>query len=347
MKTRRVAIFGFTIASAVFGAGCTGVVDDTGSAENDVQTGWLDAGTNLGKATHVFADVQDEAVFVVFDRKLERRRTDGAVESIGSVAAGFANLAASRDRIAWVCSTLRSGRVKTTLSVIARATGHLLRTEDLSTPKYLLRHPLLFLDDGSLIVGSGDALLRFPPRGDGPPARIGGAASPLAGAEALSLHARSASAFLAVMSDGDVHGVDAQGIITPRVRRGAERALFTAFDRRRKRWVTVDHLGVAVHAEDGALVRRVELGSKKRRTIGAAALLADGSVLVAHGSEARRERSVLAVYEPTSLARREWGTLDGTATLLSTSEDHVFFAFSPTGAAGFDSRVNYAYARRL
>lgn len=347
MKTRRAAVLGFTLASVVLGAGCAGAVDDASSTTEDVQAGWLDAGTNLGKATHVLADIQDEAVFVVFDRKLERRRSDGTVERLATVGPGFAGLAASGERIAWVCSTLNRGMVKTTLTVMARATGRVVRTEDLSTPRFLLRHPLLFLDDGALVVGSGDTLVRVPKAGDGPVERIGGAGSPLAGAEALSLHARSTTTFLAVMSNGDVHAVDARGAITANVRRGAERALFTAFDRKRKLWVTVDFLGISVHAEDGVLLRRSELGSKKRRTIGGATLLADGSVVIAHGSEARRERSVLARYELASLARSDWGTLDGTATLLSASKGHLFFAFSPTGAAGFDSRVNYAYARAL
>lgn len=131
--------------------------------------------------------------------------------------------------------------------------------------------------------------------------------------------------------------------------RESDGALSLAFDPKSKTWITTDFEGIKIFGTDGKLVRKADLVTQKGRYISASALLPDGKLLVSHQSEASQERSVVATYDLASLARTEIGTFDGVVDQLgpSGSGGKLFFAFSPKGAAGFNSRVWYARVRPM
>jgi hypothetical protein len=104
---------------------------------------------------------------------------------------------------------------------------------------------------------------------------------------------------------------------------------------------------VKIWGLDGKLVRSAEFVSPKNRAIFQAALLDSKTLLTANESEKSQERYVLAKYDLATLTRTEIGTLDGQVGELAPGNESLFYTFSPSGAAGYNSRVYYAYDKKL
>src|SRR5438132_551854 len=104
-------------------AGCSSNADDTASANEEVKTAYAAPGKDLGRTTHLVADLDGSATFSVYDRALERRLADGKVESLGKVDAGYECLVVSKKYAALVTSALVNNTSKTTVRIFGRDGG--------------------------------------------------------------------------------------------------------------------------------------------------------------------------------------------------------------------------------
>lgn len=323
------------------------------SAENDIKESYVDPGTRLDKATHIFADVADDAAFIVFDRALRRATPDGKVEDLTKVDAGFEDLVVSKTRLAFLTSSIVNNSYKVKLHVLSRAEGWKeVFTQDFSEAHAPYKHPIAFLDDDTLAVGNGDEIDVFAK--DGAKTVLAGEASAMAGHEIWhSYGAGDAGHLYALLDNGDLYLVDvAKDALTlqPKLEGVTNQngPLWKTFDAKTKTWVTTDFDGVKIYGTDGKLLRKADLVTAKDRYIAQAALLDDGTLLVANLSERSQERHVLAKYALGDLTRTEIGTLDGMVGELSPAKGgRLYYTFSPKGAAGYNSHVFYGYARTL
>jgi hypothetical protein len=351
MKSAYALAIATGIALATLNAGCAGdASSDDSTSEDGVKGDYADPGKDLGRASHVIADVEGEAAFVVYDRAVERRAANGTVESLGKVDGGFENLVVSKKFVAFLtASFVNGGGSHVLVHVLSRAEGWKeVRTEDLSTPSATFRHAIAFIDDDTLAVGSGDKVVLLL-ASDGTRSYAGGYNSKFRADEVFSIFpSGDASHFYTALDNGEVYDVDAKTkAITLQPAREGTGAIDIHFDPSTQTWVTVDFEGLKLYGLDGKLARRVDLVTAKSRYISASALLGGGKLLVAHQSESSQERSVLATYDLKSMKRYEIGTFDGMVDQLGPSGTQLFFAFSPKGAAGFNSRVWYAHSRKM
>lgn len=330
-------------------AACSQSADDAASADEEVKTSYASPGKELGRTTHLVADPAGDAVFSVYDRALERRTADGKVQAIAKVDSGFEALVVSNEIAAVMTSAfVNGGGSKATLRVYSRAEGWKeVRTEDLSTPKGVYKHPVALLDDETIAVGSTEDLIVFTP--DGKRTTLGGYNSKFRADELRALYPTGdAGHVFAALDNGEIYDVDTKAntlTLQPK-REGEERAFHVFFHAKSKRWVTVDFRTVTTWGLDGKRVKQAELVTEKSRFFTDAALHGDSIVLV-NDSEKSQERSVLAVYDLETLTRKEVGTFDGVIGELAPVRDQLFFGFSPKGAEGFASRVFYAHVRKM
>lgn len=323
------------------------------SAENDITESYVDPGTRLDKATHIYADVVDDAAFIVFDRALRRATPDGNVTDLMKVDAGFEDLVVSKTRLAFLTSSIVNNSYKVLLHVLSRADGWKeVFTQDFSEAHAPYKHPIRFLDDDTLAVGNGDEIDVFAK--DGTKTTVGGASSAMAGHEMWhSYGAGDAGHLYALLDNGDMYLVDvAKNALTlqPKLEGVTNQngPLWKTFEPKSKTWITTDFEGVKVYGTDGKLLRKADLVTAKNRYIAQAAVLDSDTLLVANLSEKSQERHVLATYALRDLTRKELGTLDGMVGELAPAKGgRLYYTFSPKGAAGFDSHVFYGYARTL
>jgi hypothetical protein len=341
--------FAVTGIALAMNAGCAAnTAGDDSSSEDSVKGTYVDAGKDLGRASHVIADVVGEAAFVVYDRALERRSADGTVESLGKIDAGFENLVVTKKFAAFLtASFVRGGGSRVLVHVLSRAEGWKeVRTEDLSTMQPTFRHAIAFIDDDTLAVGAGDKVVLL--GADGSKTFAGGYNSKFRADEVFAIHpSGDGSHFYTALDNGEVYDVDTKTkALTLQPALEGEATIGVLFDPSTKTWVNTDFEGIKIFGLDGKLVRRADLVTAKGRYI-SASVLVGGKLLVSHQSESSQERSVLAIYDLKTMKRVELGTFDGMVDQLGPSGSQLFFAFSPKGAAGFNSRVWYAHSRKM
>jgi hypothetical protein len=353
--TRRMkTLHTFAIVAAVglgpLTAGCAADREATSSTDDEVNGSYASPGKDLGKATHLVADVEGDAAFVVFDRALERRTADGEVEALAKIEPGFEHLVVSKSYAAYLtASFVNGGGSKVIVHVLSRAEGWKeVRKEDLSTDKAVFRHPIAFLDDGTLAVGSGEEVVIL--GADGTRSTVGGYQTRFRGGEVFALYpAGDASRFFVALDNGEVYDVDTKtrALTLQPKRKTTDTTLSIAFDPKTRTWITTDFAGIKIWGTDGKLAREADLVSPKHRFITCSTLLDDGRLLVVHDSERSQDRSVLATYDLRSMTRTEMGTFDGRIQELAPTKERLFFAFNPKGAEGMMSRVWYAHVLPL
>ncbi len=341
--------FAITGIALAMNAGCAAdTASDDATREDGVKASYVDPGKDLGRASHVIADVVGDAAFVVYDRALERRSADGTVESLGKIDVGFEKLVVTKELAAYLtASFVRGGGSRVVVHVLSRAEGWKeVRTEDLSTMQPTFRHAIAFIDEDTLAVGAGDRVVLL--GSDGSKSFVGGYASKLRADEVFAIHPSGESThFYTALDNGEVYAVDTRTkALTLLPPLEGEATIGVLFDPSTKTWVNTDFEGIKIYGLDGKLVRRVDLVTAKSRYI-SASVLVGGKLLVSHQSESSQERSVLATYDLKTLKRVEIGTFDGIVDQLGASGSQLFFAFSPKGAAGFNSRVWYAHSRKM
>lgn len=330
-------------------AACSQSADDAASADEEVKASYVSPGKELGRTTHLVADPSGDAVFSVYDRALERRTADGKVQEIAKVDSGFEALVVSNKIAAVMTSSLvNGGGSKATLRIYSRAESWKeVRTEDLSTPKGVYKHPIALLDDETIAVGSVEDLFVF--AADGTKTKHGGYNSKFRADEIRDLYPTGdASHLFVALDNGEIYDVDTKTstlTLQPK-REGEARAFDVYFHAKSKRWITTDFRTVTTWGLDGKRMKQAELVTEKSRFFTTAALHGDNIVL-ANDSEKSQDRSVLAVYDLDTLTRKEVGTFDGKIGVLAPVADQLFFGFSPKGAEGFNSRVFYAHVRKM
>ncbi|MBS2015321.1 MAG: hypothetical protein JST00_20710 [Deltaproteobacteria bacterium] len=340
---RWISIIALSMSLSV--VACAGSTEVPASEEDDLTAVFASPGPDLGRTTHVIADLDGSATFAVYDRALERR-AEGKVEPIANLDGGYAGLVVAKDFVAVLTSSYVPNGNKTVLHFYARAAGWKETEVDLSSDRQTFRHPITILEDESVAVGNGEDL--FVVKASGAIAKLGGATSALAGGEIDKIYASGdAKHPYVVLASGATFDVDTKAKReTPLAKLETGFSPTRLFHAGTKTWITTDFEGVKVFGLDGKLLRKADLVTPKGRYITTAALLGD-EILTVQQSERSKERTVLARYTVATLARTEVGTFDGVIGQLSPTKSQLFFTFSPKGAAGFNSRVYYAHALRL